>query len=267
MCLILGVAATAGAQTTTNIIVTPTSPVFTTNNTTGVSGDSAPGFPFGSLSSNGIAKSDMYFTPEALFGRPVTMGEVASISYWTKKDATHAADPSDWFLNIYTKPYSGDVSTPAWYGDRIGAEPYFSIALNDPADTWNNWTTYGPENRLRFFESTAGAPGATFGSYTDPDWASFVAANALSGVPRAGQEVLFFSVQTGSAWAAGFTGQLDGLRIVLMDGSIANINFEEFNWPTTKDACKNGGWQTLVRANGTPFKNQGACVSYVNTGK
>jgi hypothetical protein len=37
--------------------------------------------------------------------------------------------------------------------------------------------------------------------------------------------------------------------------------------PATKDDCKDGGWQTLVRTNGTAFKNQGACVSYVNTGK
>lgn len=35
----------------------------------------------------------------------------------------------------------------------------------------------------------------------------------------------------------------------------------------TKDQCKNGGWQTLFRANGTGFKNQGDCIQYVNTGK
>ena len=37
--------------------------------------------------------------------------------------------------------------------------------------------------------------------------------------------------------------------------------------PQTKDDCKGGGWTDFVRANGTPFKNQGACVSYVNTGR
>jgi hypothetical protein len=37
--------------------------------------------------------------------------------------------------------------------------------------------------------------------------------------------------------------------------------------PRTKEDCKKGGWQSLRRANGTPFKNQGSCVSYVNTGK
>jgi len=35
----------------------------------------------------------------------------------------------------------------------------------------------------------------------------------------------------------------------------------------SKDQCKNGGWQTLFRADGTPFKNQGDCVSYTNNGK
>jgi hypothetical protein len=37
--------------------------------------------------------------------------------------------------------------------------------------------------------------------------------------------------------------------------------------PATKEDCKDSGWQNLVRADGTSFKNQGACVSYVNTGK
>ena len=37
--------------------------------------------------------------------------------------------------------------------------------------------------------------------------------------------------------------------------------------PQTRNDCKGGGWTDLVRADGTPFKNQGACVGYVNTGK
>ncbi len=37
--------------------------------------------------------------------------------------------------------------------------------------------------------------------------------------------------------------------------------------PLTKDDCKDGVWPGLVRADGTPFKNQGACVSYINAGK
>jgi probable HAF family extracellular repeat protein len=37
--------------------------------------------------------------------------------------------------------------------------------------------------------------------------------------------------------------------------------------PQTKDDCKGGDWRGLMRANATAFKNQGDCVSYVNTGK
>lgn len=33
--------------------------------------------------------------------------------------------------------------------------------------------------------------------------------------------------------------------------------------PESKDACKRGGWQRLVDADGQPFRNQGQCVSWV----
>jgi hypothetical protein len=39
------------------------------------------------------------------------------------------------------------------------------------------------------------------------------------------------------------------------------------NVATNKDECKNDGWKMLVRANNTPFKNQGDCIQYANTGK
>lgn len=36
---------------------------------------------------------------------------------------------------------------------------------------------------------------------------------------------------------------------------------------TSKDSCKDNGWQSLVRSDGSTFKNQGDCIQYVNTGK
>ncbi|MBI4890527.1 MAG: hypothetical protein HY821_07865 [Acidobacteria bacterium] len=269
--LALALAASTSAQVTnTTIVVTPSSlpPVPTA---TGVANDSAPGFPLDSWAHNGGGtKSEFYITPAALFGgRTITLGDIARISYWTKTPFTHGTDPRDWYLAIYSNPYPGDVSTPSWYGVRIGSEPYFSANVSDPANTWNQWSTDGASNKLRFFESTAGAPGANFGSYTDPDWAAFAAGNALgSGVPYAGLSILTFSVQTGSAWSAGFTGQLDGLRIELTDGSVARVNFEAMNHiPSSKDQCKGEGWKSLYRADFSAFKNQGDCVQYVNTGK
>jgi hypothetical protein len=270
ICLLIAFVAlsvAAKGQQTTNLIVTPSSPVFDSNHVTGVPNDAAPGFRFGSFASDGTGKTDMYFTPESLFGRSVVLGELASISYWTKKGITHVADPRDWYLNIYTKMYPGQ--TVGFYGARIGTEPYFSENVADPINTWNQWTTSGPQNWLRFFESTYGG----FGSYTDPHLAAFVAGSSLAGshgpsMPYATQPILFFSPQTGSAWAAGFTGKLDGLQIVLTDGSVAKINFESSNLvPANADACKQGGWMTRYRADFSTFKNQGDCIQYVNTGK
>lgn len=37
------------------------------------------------------------------------------------------------------------------------------------------------------------------------------------------------------------------------------------NVPTSADQCKKDGWRTLTDANGTAFKNQGDCVSYIAT--
>jgi len=43
--------------------------------------------------------------------------------------------------------------------------------------------------------------------------------------------------------------------------------FSPYDQPQNKDECKKNGWQGLTRADGTPFKNQGDCIQYVNTGK
>lgn len=36
--------------------------------------------------------------------------------------------------------------------------------------------------------------------------------------------------------------------------------------PTNAQQCKNGGWMTAFRADGSAFKNQGDCIQFLNTG-
>lgn len=235
----------ASVGTTINLTIRPSSPEVTASNVNGVAGDSPTGFATGSFASNGVAKSEIYFTPAELFGRDVVLSEISSISYWTKTGATHAADPRDWYLVLYTKKYAGQAVSTNWYGARIGSEPYFSANIADPANTWNAWSTGGASNTLRFFESTSGATGANFGSYTDPNWSTFLTGGSFAGPDGpgsayAGQQLLLLSIQTGSAWAAGFTGQLDGLRVELTDGSVATVNFEENLAPCTATCYVDG---------------------------
>jgi hypothetical protein len=50
---------------------------------------------------------------------------------------------------------------------------------------------------------------------------------------------------------------------VSVGGNRTTFDFEvQQPMPTSKDQCKNGGWQNY----GTTFKNQGDCVSFVATG-
>lgn len=231
------------------------------SNTVGVALDAAPGFPYGSLKANALGKSEAYVTPNYLFGREIALGEIADVSYYTKKASDHVTSPGDWYLLIYTKPYIGDVSSATWYGDRINTEPYFAQNLTETPGDWNQWSATDTANRLRFYESTLGY----FGSYTDPDLATFLAGNAISGQPYATREVLYISLQTASNWAVGFEGQVDGIRIELTDGTVVKLNLEPFVVPADRDDCKKDGWINLFRPDGSTFGNQGACVSHVMT--
>ena len=47
-------------------------------------------------------------------------------------------------------------------------------------------------------------------------------------------------------------------------GFAPSAQFTTFGFPTDASSCKNGAWQNLVRSDFTTFRNQGACVSYVN---
>jgi len=182
----------------------------------GVEGQFAPGWGSGSWQSpNGGGWTQFNFDAQSLFGRDITVGEIASMSYWTNKPTGPGS--VDWYFHIYTAPYDGSPGA-GWYGNRINAEPYFSENLNAPADQWNQWQTgEGEDNRLRFYDSSNN----DFGGYDD----GFLS-DLTSDPDYADQQVLFFSFATGSAWADSFTGLLDGFEMTLTDNSYAAINFE-----------------------------------------
>jgi hypothetical protein len=175
----------------------------------------APGWDSGSWQANGTTKTQFYITPQTVFGRSVTVGEIQSISYWTNKDTLHTVNAADWYLQIYTVDLPNNST---WYGYRIGAEPYFSSNLTETANSWTKWSTDAGNNQLRFFDSSNNA---YFGSYTDPFLDYFT-----SSATYKDQAISLFSIATGSGWAAGFNGYVDGLTIQLASGEIGTVNFE-----------------------------------------
>jgi len=81
-------------------------------------------------------------------------------------------------------------------------------------------------------------------------------------------DALFWNTSTPSNYTDGGAG---GVGIFRRDDNWSPyapaVQLTAFTVATSKDACKNGGWETLTRADGSIFKNQGDCIQYVNTGK
>ena len=82
-------------------------------------------------------------------------------------------------------------------------------------------------------------------------------------------------VQTTSITAplSGFTLLADQVFALDDQGGNDGLSFDNFlvskpaQIPTSKDDCKKDRWMTLVRPDGSSFKNQGDCVSFTETGK
>lgn len=90
-------------------------------------------------------------------------------------------------------------------------------------------------------------------------WQSIVDANPAAVI------VGGFGINQGSGNPA-LTTASDNLSIGYGD-SCFSYDFEPYRVATSKDDCKDGGWQNVKTAGGASFKNQGQCVQYVNTGK
>ncbi len=55
--------------------------------------------------------------------------------------------------------------------------------------------------------------------------------------------------------------------VVGVGGAETTYDFEAFRTPSSHRECRDGGWQTLRRDDGTAFRNQGDCVVYAKTGR
>lgn len=59
----------------------------------------------------------------------------------------------------------------------------------------------------------------------------------------------------------------DREQSVQVDNVDVNGTVYTFDQPFAGGECRNGGWQTLTRENGTLFASQGACIDYVTAGE
>ena len=194
-------------------------------NVTGAWATSAPGFGPSAWQAGGSTKAEFYVPAAALFGHPVKVGDLASVSWWTNKES----GISDWYNLIYTVPQNDSKNTGTWYRSRLNSEPYLSGGSYTPG-AWKLWSTGDADHPLRYFDALRN--GGIYGTYTDPLLSGITSgpvtwANGTSW-DYSGEQILSFSMQTGSGWANGFTGMLDGLTVTLKSGETATVNFEAY---------------------------------------
>jgi hypothetical protein len=121
---------------------------------------------------------------------------------------------------------------------------------------WQDWDAYN--GGAAKWWSTRDIPGVcAFDCFVK--WEDIVAANPDATILGG------FGVNQGSG-NSNLTTNVDALSIGT-EANCVTYDFEPFRVATAKDQCKNGGWQTVKRADGTSFKNQGDCIQYVNNGR
>jgi len=136
-------------------------------------------------------------------------------------------------------------------------EPVYNTGQGTIADgAWQSWDAYDGGGAIWW--SSNPIPGAPNRDTFVP-WSTIVASNPDAVI------VGGYGVNMGSGNPA-LTASSDAL-VIGYGGDRVTYDFEPYVSATTRAACQNDGWRTVTRADGSSFKNQGDCVSYVQNGK
>jgi hypothetical protein len=135
-----------------------------------------------------------------------------------------------------------------------GGSPRMSIPIDTDGDGDTESYAFIDANNCGMTAATTGTVTQLcpvfFGDTLYANWAAFAAANSDAQIAT------------------------DAISFVIADqrflGVISNVQLgqsRDADLDAKRDECKNGGWEDMTRADDSPFKNQGDCIQYVNTGK
>lgn len=154
---------------------------------------------------------------------------------------------------------SADVLQASWGG----GSPRFSVEVTNGTTTKNIFVYFGDLPNF-----TSGSTGDT-GNLLDDTLSGARVDSTQVGGPFYGTLAQAVAAATGSGYGTisnisvvvdGDWAQSSGSQTVVLDA--VSINGAVYNFTATaKSDCKDGNWQTLG------YKNQGACISFVETGK
>lgn len=180
----------------------------------------------------------------------VPLSSVSAIAYDTYKTAGTAPQVAS--INIQVDVNGAE---PGGFTTLV-YEPIYNTSQAIANGVWQHWNAYDGGNGIWWSSnSIPSAPNRD----TFVSWATIVAANPdaviLGGV----------GLNQGSG-NAGLVTSLDTFTFGV-SGVSTTYDFEPYATASSKASCMNGGWMSVKRADGSSFKNQGDCVSYLNTGK
>lgn len=184
------------------------------------------------------------------------LADINQIGYSTYRTAGSAQQVTA--LNIQVDINGGTLNAGEF--TTLVFEPVYNTAQGAVVNnTWQTWDAYNGGNAIWW--SSRAIPGVCASSCF-VTWDAIVAANPNATITGG------FGFNQGSG-NPGLTVNVDALSIGTEgeDGSCVVYNMDPFRVATTKDQCKNGGYSGVRRADGSTFKNQGDCVSYVSNGK
>lgn len=154
--------------------------------------------------------------------------------------------------------------------DFNGSDTWQSRLVYVPRDngavvqnTWQEWDAINGGNALWRYSGAVWPGTGDPGMSTLKSWDQIKA--AYPGV-RIRVTDAFLGIRVGEPYANGYTENIDTLTFGTAAGT-TTYDFEPYKIAADKDQCKGQGWQTVKRADGSSFKNQGDCVSYTNTGR
>jgi hypothetical protein len=165
-----------------------------------------------------------------LFGpnHGITVGDLAKLSFLTKKDGTIPAS-HDWWFTIYTQPEDDGQDSGTWYDSRLHARPDVGPGYSPSytAGVWNLWSTTAGDsgtNQLLFYDSNRPIYSGYYSTLSNlaagpVDWDG----DMTTDHDYSGEVVRMITIQTDSGWD-GFDGLIDGITIELTDGSVGEVD-------------------------------------------
>ena len=192
----------------------------------------------------------------------VKLSALTALSYWTYDVSNNGQQFPYLELNIDT---TGTGATP---DDALFFEPPYQASgaggtdcASQAATVLNTWQQWNALSGCWWSNDGTLNPGTGTGTLADYLGAHPNATIVNSSTGGAVHLVVGFASPTDQ-----FDGNVDAFTIGV-SGSSTTYNFEpNLPTPTSAAQCKMGGWMNYADANGTRFKNQGDCVSYVATG-